>query len=184
MKRINLFLTILLLTSGLKAFAQDGVFKNKKVELSFANIESEDSLMNLDLYQNDVFITSDRENSLGFRSMAKYDSLTGIYTLSYTYTGIGGGSSNLLDCPTLFVKLDFMNKNKQLYFQLIPISLKICGTTQLAEITVLTIDLNTLIKVPDKMIAINENNTYEILEREVISTHQLVKIEKKSSFYE
>lgn len=184
MKNSYIILTALLLMGAKMSFAQDGVFKFKTVEISFSEVESKDNLINIELYQNGVFITSDKEKNMGSRSMAKYDSLTGVYTLSYSYSGIGGGSDNRLGCPTLFVKLNFITKNKQQYFQLIPISLKICGTSQLTEIKVLNINLNTLIKETDKMIEVNENNVYEIVEKEEVSYDKLVKIEKKSSFYE
>ena len=184
MKNINIILVVILLMGAKMSFAQDGVFKFKKVEISFAKVESKDSLINIELYQNDVFLTSDKEKNMGSRSMAKYDSLSGVYTLSYSYSGIGGGSDNRLGCPTLFVKLDFITKNKQQYFKLIPISLKICGTSQLTEIKVLDINLNTLINETDKMIEVSENNVYEIVEKAEITHDKLVKIEKKPSFYE
>lgn len=184
MKNINITLIILLIIGVSPSFAQDHVFKMKKVEISFAEVESKDSLIGLDLYQNNVFITSDNDKNMGERSMVKFDSLTGVYTLSYSYSGIGGGSDNRLGCPTLFVKLDFITKNKQQYFQLIPISLKICETSQIAEIKVLDINLNALIKETDKMIEVSENNIYEIVEKEEVTYDKLIKIEKKPSFYE
>ncbi|MFT4662721.1 MAG: hypothetical protein ACI8XB_003014 [Patiriisocius sp.] len=183
MKKIYITLIVLLLVVAKTSFAQDGVFKFKKVEISFAEVESKDSLINLELYQNDVFITSDKNKNMGSRSMAKYDSLTGVYTLSYSYSGIGGGSDNRLGCPTLFVKLDFITKDKHKYFQLIPIVLPICGKTQLTDIKVLDINLNDLIGQSDKMIEVSENSTYQTVEKEGITLDKLVKIEKKSSFY-
>src|SRR5690606_31122555 len=102
MKKIHPILIVILLISAKKSFAQDGVFKFKKVEISFAEVESRDSLISIELFQEDIFITSDRQKNRGSRSAAKYDSLTGVYTLSYSYSGIGGGSDNRLGCPTLF----------------------------------------------------------------------------------
>jgi hypothetical protein len=168
----------------IESSAQDGVFKFKKVEISFAEVESKDSLINMELYQNDVFIDTDKEKKMGSRCMAKFDSITGIYTLSYSYTGIGGGSENRMQCPTLFVKLDFMTKPKQHYFQLIPIVLPICANSQLKEIKVLDINLNSLIGQTNKMVEVNENNTYRIVSREGIIQDKLVKIERKTSFYD
>lgn len=163
--------------------SQDGVFKIKKVEISFADVESKDSLINLELYQNGVFIDTDKEKKMESRCMAKFDSITDIYTLSYSYTGIGGGSDNRMQCPTLFVKLDFMTKDKQQYFQLIPIVLPICANSQLKEIKVLDINFNSLLKQTDKMVEVSENNTYKVAPKEGVMIDKLVKIEKKSSFY-
>ena len=83
---------------------------------------------------------------MGYRSNSKYNSLTNIYTLRYSYTGIGGGTDNRLGCPPLFVQLNFITEDKKEYFQLIPIVIEICGTAQSHEIKVLDIDLNGLIK--------------------------------------
>lgn len=182
MKNINITLIILLIIGVLPSFAQDGIFKFKEVEISFAEVEPKDSLIGLDLYQNNVFITSDNDKKMGERSMAKFDSLTGVYTLSYSYSGIGGGSDNRLDCPTLFAKLDLLTKDNHEYFQLIPIVLPICGKTQLTNINVV-INLNDVIGQTDKMISVSENNTYQIVKIEGITYDRLVKIEKKPSFY-
>jgi hypothetical protein len=180
----NYIIILVILFLGIEvSFAQDGILKFKKVEISFAEVESKDSLINIGLYQNGVFITTDNGGNTGLRSMTKYDSLTGIYTLSYSYTGIGGGSDNRLGCPTLFVKLDFLTKDKHRYFQLIPIVLPICGKTQLTDIKVLDINLNDLIGQTNKMIEVSENNTYQTVEKERVTLDELVKVEKKASFY-
>jgi len=177
MKR-NYIIILLILFIGTKAsFAQDGVFKFKKIEISFTEINQKDSLLSIELYQKGIFSTNESEKK-GFRSYTNYDSLTDVYTLRYSYSGIGGGGSdNRLGCPLLFVKLNFITENNKEYFQLIPIVLEICGTSQLHEIKVLDIDLNGLIEQTDKMILVSENNTYQVVAKEELKIDKLVKIE-------
>jgi hypothetical protein len=176
MKIINITLLVILIISVKTSFAQDGVFKFKKVEISFAEINQNDSLLSLELYQNSVFSTNE-PGIMGNRFNSNFDSITNTYTLYYSYIGIGGGTDNRLACPLLFVKLNFITEDNKEYFQLIPISLAICANSQIREIKVLNIDLNGMVKHFDKMVHINENEKYEIVTKEVINIDQLYKIE-------
>ncbi|WP_296312073.1 hypothetical protein [Winogradskyella sp. UBA3174] len=176
MKNKYIILLIFLFTGTKVSFAQDGVFKSKKIEISFTEINQKDSLLSIEFYQNGIFSTNE-SGTMGYRSNSNYDSLTNIYTLRYSYTGIGGGSDNRLGCPLLFVKLNFITEDIKEYFQLIPIVLQICGTSQLHEIKVLDIDLNGLIEQADKMILVNENNTYQVVANKELKMGKLVKIE-------
>lgn len=183
MQNINTILFAIILISAKYSFAQDGVFKYKKVEISFAPIVTQDSLIGLELYQNDVFITIDKKKNRESKCMAKFDESTGIYTLTYSNEGIGGGSDNRMPCPTLFAKIDFITKESQEYFYTIPIVLSICNLSQASEINVLNIDLNRLLEQPNKMIEVSEINAYSITSSEGVNPGRLVKIERKPSFY-
>jgi len=176
MKNIRCLLVIIFTLVMSVLLAQDGVSMFKKVEISFSEIYQNDSLISLELYQNGIF-SSDESGIMGHHSSFNYDSLTMVYTLSYSFTGIGGGSDNRLVCPVLFVKLSFINKDSIRYFQLIPIVLSICGSSQIWEISILNIDLNELLDQNDRMILVSENNTYNIVAKEDIKLDKLVKIE-------
>jgi len=154
--------------------AQDGIMKSKNIEISFNKIAYKDSLLSIELYQNGIF-----ESRWGrYTADYSFDSLKNSYTLRYLYQGIGGGrTDNLLNCPELFVKANFLNKDNREYFQLIPLVLSICGSSEIREIKVLNIDLNDLIEQTDKMILISENNTYQIVTKEDFKMGKLVKIE-------
>lgn len=167
-----------MLMMGVKtSFAQDGVFEFKKVEISFAEINQKDSLISLELYQNAI-IPKYETSKMGFHFDSDFDSITKIYTLYYSYTGIGGGNSNFLTaCPLLLVKLNFMTADKKEYFQWIPVSLAICAQTKMNQIKVLNIDLSGIVNQPDKMIEISENEKYEIVAKEEINMDKLSKIE-------
>lgn len=183
MKNINTLLIAIILVSAKFSFAQDGVFKFKKVEISFAPIVTQDSLIGLELYQNDLFITMDKKKNIESKCMAKFDESTGIYTLAYSYQGIGGGSDNRMPCPTLFAKVDLITKERQEYFYTIPIVLSICNLSQASEINVLNIDLNRLLGQPNRLVEVNEINAYSITSAEDVYQGRLVKIERKPSFY-
>ena len=176
MKKKHTILLVILLIGTKISFAQDGVFKFKKIEISFTEINQKDSLLSVELYQNGIFSTN-VSGRMGYHSNSNYDSLSNIYTLGYSYSGIGGGSDNRLGCPLLLVKLNFITENDKEYFQLIPIVLEICGTSQLYEIKVLDIDLNGLIEQTDKMIVVSKNNTYQVVTKKEFKMGKLVKIE-------
>lgn len=158
------------------ALSQDGVFKFKKVSLGFAPIKQTDSLLGLDLYQNGLFSKPEKGRS-GYYASGSYDSLQKVYTLDYSYAGIGGGSDNRMACPLMVVILRFRSKDKQNYTRLIPIKLEICAITQLREIKVLNIDLNQVLSQADKMILVTENEQYQVVAMSEMKWGALVKIE-------
>jgi hypothetical protein len=156
--------------------AQDGIFKFKKVSLSFAAINQADSLLGLDLYQNGLY-SKPEKGRMGFCASGSYDSLNRVYTLTYSYAGIGGGNDNRMACPLLLASLRFMSKDKQRYVRLIPIKLDICAHTQLREIQVLNIDLNQVLSQTDQMVLVSEMEPYQVVSMSGISWGPLVKIE-------
>lgn len=157
----RLILVITILFSVNIVFAQDGVFLHKTIWLGFDDIESKDSLVNFELYQNGDFI-----KGRGYSQRFALDSLTNIYRLSYAYQGIGGGNMpNYLECPSLLVKLNFIEKDETNYFLLIPIIPSICSTTEDAEIEVLNINLNPILNQAQKVIIIHENGEYEFIDQ-------------------
>lgn len=167
-----LFLLVFLLVVNVLT-AQDAIGKFKDIEISFNKIAYKDKLLSIELYQNGIF-----ESKRGFTTNHNFDSLKNSYTLKYLYQGIGGGRvDNRMKCPELFVKLNFLNNNNREYFQLIPIVLSICESSQIWEIKVLNIDLNKLIEQTDKMILISENNTCQIVAKQGFKIDKLVKIE-------
>lgn len=176
MRNLNLILLFVLIIKAQSFFAQDGVFKFKKVEISFAKINQKDSLLSLELYQNALFATKET-GIMGNRFSSNFDSITNTYTLYYSYTGIGGGEDNRMSCPVLFAKLNFITKDNIEYFRLIPISLPFCVNSQISSIKVVNIDLNAVVEQPDKMVLINDNEKYEIVPKEVIKMDELYKIE-------
>jgi len=156
--------------------AQDGVFKFKSVEISFTEINQNDSLLSLELYQNGIYLTN-KSAKMGKKSNSNYDSLTNVYTLTYSYSGIGGGSDNRLRCPELFVKLSFNTKDNKKYFQLIPIVLSVCENSQASKIKALNINLNELLNQTNKMVLVSKTDGYQIVAKEEIKIGKLVKIE-------
>lgn len=156
------------------SYAQDGVFKFKKIELSFSHTNLKDSLLNLELYQNGIYNSSDK---MGYKSKSHYDSKSNVYTLNYSYSGIGGGSDNRLGCPILLVKMDLLTKDNIKYSQEFFIELAICSNSQISKIKLLDIDLNELVIQPDKMILVNVNEKCEIVPKKEIKIDKLVKIE-------
>lgn len=125
-------------------------------------------------YQNEVFPTIE-PGAMGYRSNSNYDILTNTYTLRYSYAGIGGGSDKRLGCPILFMKLNFITEDIKEYYQLIPIVLEFCSTSQLHEIKVLDIALNGLIEQTDRIILVNENNMYQVIAKKELKMGKLVK---------
>jgi hypothetical protein len=156
--------------------SQDGVFKFKKVSLSFAPIIQTDSLLGLDLYQNGLFPKPEKGRS-GYHATGGYDSLQKVYTLNYSFAGIGGGSDNRMACPLMVAILRFRSKDKQNYVRLIPIQLDICANTQLREIQVLHIDLNQVLSQADKMVLVTENEQYQVVAMSEMKWGALVKVE-------
>ena len=174
MKQVLFLLVIVFL--GIKlSFAQDGVFKFKEIHVSFAEIHQKDHLQSIELYYTSplIFVPS---NQLGYHAQAKYDSLEHLYTIQFSYTGIGGGSNNRMVCPMLWLKLKLLSNEQETYFQLIPLSLAICEASDIREITVLDIDLHELLLQDDKMILIRENNKYEVVEREKMNLGKFVRL--------
>ena len=171
----NLYIILAFLFSGINfCNAQDGVYKFKQIELSFSNINLKDSLINLELYQNGIYNTSGK---MGYKSKSHYDNKSNVYTLSYSFSGIGGGSDNRLGCPNLLVKIDLLTKDNIKYSQVFFIELAFCNNSQIREIKLLNIDLNELVTQPDKMILVNENDKYEIAPQKEIKIDKLMKIE-------
>ena len=175
MKNNYILLFILLCVGAKISFAQDGVFKSKKIEISFAEIHPKYNLVSLELYQNGIFATNE-PGIMGYRSYFNYDHYTNIYTLRYTYTGIGGGSNNSLKCPLLLVQLNLISEDHQEHILYVPIELTICETSHLYEIKVLNIDLNPLIAQPNTMIKVSENNAYQIVPQKALKMNTLLKI--------
>lgn len=176
MKTIHITALLMLIISVKTSFAQDAVWKFKKIEMSFTQIKQKDSLLSLELYQNGVFSTNET-STMGYRSKSEFDSATNTYILRYSYSGIGGGNDNRLGCPLLFAKLNFITEANKEYFQLIPISFAICANSQISEIKMLNIDLNGMVNQTDKMVLINDNEKYEIVPKAEIRMDKLFKIE-------
>lgn len=173
--KIIYYIILVFLFSGINlSYAQDGVLKFKKIELSFSHTNLKDSLLNLELYQNGIYNSSDK---MGYRSESHYDNESNVYTLNYSFSGIGGRSDNRLGCPILLVKIDLLTKDNIRYSQVFFIELAICSNSQIREIKLLNIDLNELVTQPDKMILVNENEKYEIVPQKEIKIDKLVKIE-------
>ena len=174
MKKFKIIFFIILIIDAKVSIAQDGVFKFKKIELSFSHTNLKDSLLNLELYQNGIYNSSDK---MGYKSKSRYDNKSNVYNLSYSFSGIGGGSDNRLGCPILLVKIDLLTKDNIRYSQEFFIELAICSNSQIREIKLLNIDLNELVTQPDKMILVNENEKYEIVHQKEIKIDTLIKIE-------
>lgn len=179
MKIINsISLLVVFLFSIHLVNAQNGYLLQKKIRLSFEEIKSEDSLINLELYQNGDFTKKKSSGGKYYQHFSK-DGLTNIFTLSYSFSGIGSGSEpNYLKCPELFVKLNFKTKHKgdfRTYFVMIPIIPLVCATTELIEINVLNLDLNPLINQSGKVIIIEENNEYKIIDQSDLETALVMK---------
>jgi hypothetical protein len=176
MKKNSLILLLIVFYGASSLFAQDGVFKFKTVEISFAAISQPDNLISIELYQSGSY-QNNKNGKMGFRQNHSYNDTTETYTLRYSYTGIGGGSDNRLACPELFVKLTFNNNIKE-YNVTIPIVMSVCGTSQTHEIKLLNIDLNPLLQKSKKMILVDKKDGYQIVDLETIQTNKLVKIRK------
>lgn len=69
-----------------------------------------------------------------------------------------------------------------IYFRLVPIVLEVCEKSELYEINLPDIDLNACIHRQDKMILIDESESYRIVDRKDLPTSFLQKEPVKVEF--
>ena len=180
-------LLILSLTANL-AIAQNGYFLSKSIRLNFKEIKQKDSLISFEIYQNGIYINQKFGNAKKSQNF-EFDSLTNTYLFNYGLNGIGSGSEkNYMKCPDLFIKLSFVknvkNYNDELekiiYHRLIPITLLVSQKTEERVISVANIDLNPLVTDFFKVILIEKDKEYKLinqsdLEKPIVIS-ELVKI--------
>ena len=109
-RTILIFLVVLSLTAN-TVIAQNGYVLSKSIRLNFKEIKQKDSLINFEIYQNEIFIDQKFGNAKNSQNF-KFDSLTNTYTFNYSRSGIGSGSEkNFMKCPNLLIKLSFVKKH-------------------------------------------------------------------------
>jgi hypothetical protein len=168
--------------------AQNGYILSKSIGLNFKEIKQKDSLVNFEIYQNGIFIDQKFGNAKNSQNF-KFDSLTNTYIFNYSQIGIGSGNEkNYLTCPNLIIKLSFIKNIRTyndkleslIYHRLITIALLVSQKTEQRNISVTNIDLNPLVSDFFKIILIERDNEYKLINQsdfeKPIVPSELVKI--------
>ena len=108
------------------AFGQDGIFwsfeVNFKVDTADINDNQQSKLLDFEVLYEDSYYQLARENN----SKLKYDAATNEYTITLSYSSIGGASQvRYVQCPEIYLKVNLehnlRNNEKRKFFKLIPI---------------------------------------------------------------
>lgn len=171
MNKTNLIVLVVLSLTANLSIAQNGYFLSKSIRLNFKEIKQKDSLVSFEIYQNGIYIDQKFGNAKNSQNFT-FDSLSNTYVFNYGLSGIGSGSEkNYMKCPDLLIKLSFVKNvktyndefEKIIYHRLIPIILLVSQKTEERNISVVNIDLNPLVTDFIKIILIEKDKDYKLI---------------------
>ena len=124
--KIKLYIFLFLTFLSNFSFGQDGIFWSFevkfKVDTTDISDQKQSKLLDFEILYEDSYYALARDNS----SNLKYDSTTEEYTITLSYSSIGGESQiHNVQCPEIYLKVnleqDVRNNEKRKFFKLIPI---------------------------------------------------------------
>ena len=124
--KTKLYTLVLFLSLSHFAFGQDGIFwgfeVKFKVDTTGVSDNRKSKLLDFEVLYEDSYYQLARDNS----SKLKYDAATNEYTVTLSYSSIGGASNvRYVQCPEIYLKVnlehDLRNNIKRKFFKLIPI---------------------------------------------------------------
>ena len=151
------------------AFGQDGIFWSFEIKFKIDTTDIKDQrqskLLDFEVLYEDSYYALARENN----SKLKYNAATNEYTITLSYSSIGGESQiRYVQCPEIYLKVSFeynlRNNEKRKFFKLIPIYFEnVEGSFQKYDIGVISFSefLNGYIADNSK---IPISSPYEIIE--------------------
>lgn len=124
--KTKLYIILFLVSLSHFAFGQDGIFwgfeVKFKVDTTSINDNRQSKLLDFEVLYEDSYYQLARWNN----SKLKYDAATNEYTITLSYSSIGGTSNvRYVQCPEIYLKVnlehDLRNNEKRKFFKLIPI---------------------------------------------------------------